>query len=53
MPAAGAVCSLFHLSENRSHRYGSLCGEVNTMGFDGSGDIIEYFVNKKDFLCKH
>ena len=51
MPAAGAVCSLYHLSENWSRRYGLLCGEVNIIGFDGSGAIIAYFVNKKDFLC--
>ena len=52
---AGCRDGLFPLSfkYNRSHRYGSLCGEVNIIGFDGSGAIIAYFVNKKDFLCKH
>ena len=51
----GSRGGLFPISfkYNRSHRYGSLCGEVNIMGFDGSGAIIAYFVNKNDFLCKH
>ncbi len=51
----GSRSSLFPLSfkYNRSRRYGLLCGEVNIIGFDGSGAIIAYFVNKKHFLCKH